>query len=279
IIESSDYCKTNKVGITLGADSSELLVGSILFTNNSNQLVGTGTSFTSIDLGEKYIKRNLETAFYKIKKIIDNTHIELFEDYSGITGSDSGYVSNRSVAVTGIDSGMALERVIYKLYKHVKPADVRLSVSAEVNTDISISLSCTHTMSEITETDCEVGTRFDISTGDLVPVDTVLECEDVTLSLSEISPVESLNVTETIKIYGYGLVDSMDVKFYEKDTMTLACTKTSSIVQLDFYGQYVEATITRIVDLAESTWYDIQVELGDLIYRTTYGAITKFSFI
>ena len=65
------------------------LTGSLTFTNGSQLVTGVGTYFTSELDGEKYIKLQTDSGIYyqQVLNIYDDENLDLYEPYSGTSGS------------------------------------------------------------------------------------------------------------------------------------------------------------------------------------------------
>lgn len=84
--------------------------GTVALTNGSPNVVGTGTTFVSGDVGKMFrvIGENGTTDFYTISAFTDATHITLSGNYGGVTGSGKSYTIYRAWLDTWKDFGNSL---------------------------------------------------------------------------------------------------------------------------------------------------------------------------
>jgi len=86
-----------------GTTLSTTLTGTVIFTNNSNIITGSGTAFTTQAYSGKYIKKatDADSLYVEIDYIISDTSLVLVSNYTGTTASVTGVGSKWLPSNTG----------------------------------------------------------------------------------------------------------------------------------------------------------------------------------
>jgi len=137
---------------------------------------GVGTVFATEllpELGEAYIKVDGETKWHRVKQVIDDTHLELFEaPKAGEGAAGAARWSPRTVLITGIDVIKALQRLVDKFQIYVRPVHVRLILDFNIEVLVPpIVIGAVVTQDIMDEVLAMVGKRFDDFPMDDHPLD------------------------------------------------------------------------------------------------------------
>lgn len=135
---------SGSVSVKVNCISADEETGTISITNNTKDVVGVGTTFTNLSVGNYILIGN---NYYDIAAIVDDTHLTLLDTYNGKTVSGESYVGQEMKTGVNMENfiiygsasiGLIICSIRHSIFRNIAIFNCATNVKIVKSGDISI---------------------------------------------------------------------------------------------------------------------------------------------